>query len=86
MRLLRNIISLYFRERYICYRKVIYVYLHMVLVQPDLGFSAAVVPIHTIEMAVEADESILGNPPVFPAVTVAQLLGRERVQMLYMIQ
>ena len=33
-------------------------------------------------MAVEADESILGNPPVFPAVTVAQLLGRERVQML----
>ena len=50
----------------------------MVLVQSDLGFPATVVPIHTIEMAIEADESILGNPPVFPAVTVAQLLGRER--------
>ena len=40
----------------------------MVLVQSDLGFPATVVPIHTIEMAIEADESILGNPPVFPAV------------------
>lgn len=53
----------------------------MVLVQPDLGFPAAVVPIYTIEMAIETDESIFGDPPVFPAVTVAQLLGRKRVQL-----
>ena len=82
LRLLRNIISLYFRERYICHRKVIYEYLYMVLVQPDPGFSAAVMPIYTIEMTIETDESIFGNPPIFPAVTVTQFLRRERVQML----